>query len=454
MRRRGLPNTTAGHLRCIGALRMARFVCLTLLMISTAATAAPVTAVPGAESGRIDDGDRDSLLRRAGRAVLFVPRVVTMVAFAPVRVALFAFERYDLERRYIKLFFDEEEVVGLHPVARIESDYGFTAGARFVHRDLFGAREHLALRGSMGGRFRDRLALTFHTGNRLGEHLRLELTGELDRRPKERFFGIGNVDDAPKTRYRQQLERARAILDVRAEENLHVRTSAALTDLDYGRSDTGPPIDLVYGEPLLTGWTGVRQAYGELELRWDTRRRVSRDSPALISTGELASGFLGRVHRLDAGSDYWRYGLDLQRFHRLGEGPRVVVARLRGEGVTGSLDEVPFTELPELGGRTLLRGYNTDRFRDRVAAVGSFEYRWDLSYRVTGTMFVDVGRVYPSLRDISVEELRVGYGVGIEYQTRTSFLGQLSIASSVDGGVFVNLSFDPVFDLDSRVERR
>ena len=40
------------------------------------------------------------------------------------------------------------------------------------------------------------------------------------------------------------------------------------------------------------------------------------------------------------------------------------------EGVTGGLDQVPFTELPMLGG-DFMRGYAFERFRDRVAAFGS-----------------------------------------------------------------------------------
>jgi hypothetical protein len=75
------------------------------------------------------------------------------------------------------------------------------------------------------------------------------------------------------------------------------------------------------------------------------------------STGGLAAVYAGRLHRLDGGPDFWRYGFDLQRFLRITEGPRVIIAHLHGEAVTGRRDEVPFTELPTLGGPTYLRGY-------------------------------------------------------------------------------------------------
>src|SRR5690606_7438895 len=105
------------------------------------------------------------------------------------------------------------------------------------------------------------------------------------------------------------------------------------------------------------------------------------------------------------------------------------------------------------GGKAHLRGYPTGRFRDRVAAVASVDYQWDLSRNFSANVFVDVGRAYPSLQAVTYEELRVGYGVGIQAHTEHSFLARASIASSIDGGVFLDFSRDPVFELDRRVER-
>lgn len=145
--------------------------------------------------------------------------------------------------------------------------------------------------------------------------------------------------------------------------------------------------------------------------------------------------FGGRVHRLDNASDYWRYGIDLQHFLRLAEGPRVLAFRLHGEAVSGTRAEVPFTELPQLGGLDDLRGYPTDRFRDRVAAIGSIDYAWDLSSWLSARVFADAGRVFGSPDDFGVDHLRVGYGIALEGHTSRSFglLGALS--SSIDGGL-------------------
>jgi hypothetical protein len=172
------------------------------------------------------------------------------------------------------------------------------------------------------------------------------------------------------------------------------------------------------------------------------------------SLGTLASVFAGRTHRLDDGPDYTRYGVDVAQFVRIAEAPRVLIAHFHGEGVTRRLDQVPFAELPALGGPTYLRGYALDQFRDRIAAFVSLAYEWDLSRWFSARLFTDVGRVYRSLDELSLHRLRVGYGLAIEGHSVDSFVLEASVASSSDGGVFLNLSFNPVYDIQERVRRR
>lgn len=420
--------------------------------------------VPGEESGRVEAEPGDSVARRFGRGVLYVPGLAIRGVLAPVRGGLWAYGHYHLRERALRWLFNDTETIGVYPVAQLESGYGVNAGARFVYRDVFGAREHLMLHAGAGGRFRSIATARLRTGERLGP-LALELEGEFERRPRDAFFGLGNANTGaivvPETgevveaRFREQLLRATATSDLRVTRDLHVRVAGALADFELGRSEDGAPIDELYPMETMVGWSGVRHLYTELEVRWDSRRPGSAwDPPVARSAGWLLAGFAGRTTALDDNVDYERYGLDLQRFIRIGNGPRVVSARLYGETVTGGIDEVPFTQLPRLGGKTLLRGYALDRFRDRTAVLGSIEYGWDLSRYLTASTFIDAGRVYRSPRALTFDDLRVGYGIAIEARTTRTFLMRASLASSIDGGVFLDIAFDPVFDLDPRVERR
>jgi hypothetical protein len=428
-------------------------------------------AAPGDESGRTDSLDPgDGAVRRIARGALFVPRVAITVAFAPLESITWIVERYRVVDRAQRLFFNDAGTVGLFPTIELESGLGLTIGARFVHRNLLGSGERVDVRASGGGRFRQRYAMALRSGQYFGKRISIEAGAEYERRPDDAFYGIGNSDQidamapidprgagmATEARFRHRIARATGAFDARVAGDLHLRGDGSLADHDFGRTDHEWPIDARYQPQRLGGFEhGVRNGYGELELRWDSRRRAVAWEPlSRFSTGSLAAAFAGRVTSLDGGRDFWRYGVDLQQFLRLGPGPRAVALRAHGEAVTGPRDAIPFNELPRLGGKDVLRGYPLDRFRDRVAMAGAVDYQWDLARNLSASLFVDAGRVYESLHAARLTGLRVGYGVSVEFHTDRSFLARASLASSIDGGMFLNLALDPVFELDRRVGRR
>lgn len=419
--------------------------------------------VPGAESGRADAPDQDSVLRDIGQGVLLPPRVAFEIVMAPVRSSVYAVDRYRLIDWWKRVFFDPTYTYGVYPTLRLDNTYGLSVGARFVHRDLFGQREHLSVRGAVGGEYRAMVDGRLRTGERLGEHAHVEVGGNYERRPEDSFYGIGNISDAEETNFRQRIERGIAILDVRPVDSFHLRGAGSITDIEFSPSEHGTPINTVYDVGALTGWMGVRNVYGELELRFDRRRYpVALDRRQLFDHGELAAIYGGYVHELGTSGatmapvpgDYWRYGGDVQKFIRLAAGPRVLALRAHVDAVTGDVDDVAFSQLPKLGGRYLLRGYARDRFRDRIAAMGTVEYEWALNQYVMASVFSDVGRVAPSWEDFDPSGLRVGYGVGLQLYAKRTYLAALTVASSIDGGVFVELTFDPVFDIEPRVEQK
>ncbi|HUJ59410.1 MAG TPA: BamA/TamA family outer membrane protein [Kofleriaceae bacterium] len=430
-------------------------------------TAADVAAdpLPGDESGRIDPLDTDSVARRMGRVALFVPKLLLEAAFAPMRAGVWAEDRYQLDELYYRVFYNADRTVGLYPTGTYATGYGITAGARFSAHELFGKGEALALQATTGAidgeHYHESFLVQANTGRRLG-HFQLGADGSFDRRPNDPFYGIGNSDQSPapstpvdprtsdlafSTRYRYQEARAALYLDARVVDDLHVRATGAIANHHYAAGDEGPPTDDVYATSGLVGWNGYSNAYGELELRIDKRRRASLWEPHdLHAEGWLAAVSVGRVHELDGGADFWRGSAELQQFIRFGMGPRLLALRLRGETVSGSTSEVPFSELPFLGGGDFLRGYDFARFRDRVSLLGSAEYIWDLAHWFDAALYVDAGRVYSSLSAIDADHLRVGYGVALEIYNESSFLFEFSVSSSIDGGLFFNVMFNPVFD--------
>jgi hypothetical protein len=439
-------------------------------------TAADVAAdpLPGAESGRLDPPDDDSTWRQIARGALYVPRLVVDAVLFPFRATLWVNEHYRVTDWYDRIFYNDAHTIGLYPTAAIDTTLGVTVGARFVDMDLFGEREQLALQATFGSWYRQIYSVSLGSGRRLGERFSLGLDAAYERRPHDAFYGIGNGDlrhDVPvppapvidplvnptaiETFYRQRRARVTLLADLRAWRQLHVRVAGAVSAVDFGRPDQGTPITAVYEPSGLVGLDGFQEGYGELELRWDSRRNATTWEPASVhSVGTLASVFAGHTHRLDDAPGYSRYGVDFVQFVRIAEGPRLLIIHCHGEGVTGRLDQVPFTELPALGGPVYLRGYALDQFRDRIAAFVSLAYEWDLSQWFSARLFTDLGRVTRSVDDVSLRHLRVGYGLAVEAHSTDSFVFEASIASSIDGGVFLNLSFNPVYDIQDRVRRR
>ena len=420
--------------------------------------------------------------RSIGRVALYPVRGILWVVDAPFRGGAWLYERYQIRDRWKSIFFNDTGTIGLYPSVLFETGFGLNAGARFIHRDLFGEKELLRARASFGGRFQQLYSVKLDSGDRLGARNKVELEGEFEARPRDHFFGIGNGDEveagsvppmamidpfadptAVSTRFRQNVGRVSVLADIGLVGPLAARASSAMLwkrfdPLDEDGMDLDEDdIANVYDTSALPAFEeGTDYVYNELELRLDTRHRDNRYEPVTQpSEGILLTGFVGLTTPIALSeANYVRYGADLQLYLRLGPSPRVIVLRGMVEEVKGSTDQIPFVDLLRLGGPDFLRGYDQDRFRDRAFALTSAEYIFDLTNMLAAFAFTDVGRVYPSLSDLEAEDLRVGFGGGLQLQTDHSYLGRASIASSIDGDLFLHFSFDPVYDPKARVERK
>lgn len=416
-----------------------------------------------------DNPSRDSL-RWVPRVLLFVPRWTVWALAQPVRGAAWLWDRYDLDGRTGGVLLATDGPFGLFPVVEAESGFGVGAGVRAIGRDLFGEDEAATARARFGGRVTQGYELAADTGSRF-DPARLELAASFDDRPAERFFGLGNgvaADTPPPmpvdalagdvgvaTRYRRRGGSGSVGVGLALAPSLEARLSTGLVVGRYDDPsdvDRDVPITTVYQPASLVGFDrGETTSYSELAVTFDDRRRRDTLSEALFATGWRLAGWAGVGRGL--GRDrarYLRYGLWLERTFDLYGGTRVLWLRARGEAIAGRLDRIPFAQLPALGGAQLLRGYATDRFRDRAAAVATAEYRFELVDRASAFLFADAGRVWAGVGDATLRGLRVGYGGGVELYGHHSFLARFELATSIDGGLFVALTFDPAGDPRAR----
>ena len=81
-----------------------------------------------------------------------------------------------------------------------------------------------------------------------------------------------------------------------------------------------------------------------------------------------------------------------------------------------SWGDVPYRELPALGGPLLHRGYYFGRFRDRHLWCAQAEVRQKLFWRLGGVAFASAGRVYPNLQGPLLEGIRPAAGAGLRFK--------------------------------------
>jgi hypothetical protein len=429
--------------------------------------------VPGQENGGVDTNEPpESTGRAIARDVLLVPKWLVIALQAPVEGLAWLFDRYQLDDLYYRVFYNNHRTFGIVPSAAFQTGYGLTVGGALLATDLGGQGERLSLNALYGGTYNDILSGWADSGRRFGR-LWLRGDGSFTRRPADPFYGIGNANTGPRPpvpvdplvnptafasymRYQEVWGCLRA--DMRVFDDVHLIASGSYAQIKYANSTSRlPAIAEIYDPNDLVGFLpGVEHVDGTIGVRWDTRRPANVLETTTQATGWLISGFVSRVFQLNdpvvigtappAAADFWRYGIDLQEYIHLGIGPRMLLLRVLGEGVTGGVNQVPFTELPYLGG-DFLRGYTFWRFRDRVAAVGTAQYVWDLSHMANAYVFVDAGRVYSSLESLTLDHMRIGYGVGLAlHDEDRSFLAEGYIATSVDGGVQVSVAFTPIFN--------
>ena len=427
---------------------------------------------PNQESGRVDPIDTgDGTWRLIGRGLLWIPRLPFEIVLFPIRGIVYLGERYHAIRTVTEIFTTDDHKFALYPSALIETGFGLNVGVRGRMKNVLGGNESLHVRGALGGQYLWTAAAGLDSGTLLGP-VSASLDGIYAQRDREHFYGYGNADKAVapamqvdplvdsgiESRYRIKVARAVLSVKVALPDGVSVTASSALEDKDYGADSpdlNSPGLGAVYQTDRVPGFAqGTQYSYNELEVAYDTRRQADIwDAPGIRGTGGLSLAYFGVQHPIDDGPSFFRVGVDLQRYVRLDRGPRALQFRLWGEAVTGPRDKVPFSELPRLGGENLLRGYDVDRFRDRAAIVAQAGYSWAAANWLAPVLFVDVGRVFSGINDLSFSHPRVGFGFALEAYSSRGLLLRAQIASSIDGGLFLFLSFNPAFDAQARVER-
>jgi hypothetical protein len=273
----------------------------------------------------------------------------------------------------------------------------------------------------------------------------VSVAGDRHEFPEEDFFGFGGSSlDGDRTSY--SLESTGVGADVQWHARSALTIAAGLWQLDdrtaAGADPRYPSLEQMFDGSTVPGFgadTTFRRVDASVVLDL-------RDNPLHPHAGGQYEARASRYQDRSASAfDFDRVELDVQHYVPLPNRYRTLALRAAGvftDAHHGS--QVPFHYQPTLGGGQELRGFREFRFRDLNSVVLQAEYRWEAWWALDGALFVDVGQVAPTRRDITLSGMQTTYGIGFRIHSNRAFISRLDLAFSREG-LLPLLRFEHVF---------
>ena len=260
-----------------------------------------------------------------------------------------------------------------------------------------------------------------------------------------RFYGIGpDTRESAESNFSRDQLRMEATIGAYLFSKFRIDFSEKfrLMDVERGLLNDLPDTRQTFSN--VSGTNGAQVWTHEAALTFD-----GRDNGNIPSEGILAklSGTFA-IDELFGQVDYEKVALDFRLFHSWGSPDRVTAVRLNTEAVAG--DNIPFFELPALGGSETLRAYGADRITDRVRVLFNLEQRFivhrrhvfglDAEFEVSP--FIDVGIVAADYGRLQIDDIKPVIGLGLRGLTRPDVVGAMDIGIGEEGvQVFLGLGY-------------
>lgn len=284
------------------------------------------------------------------------------------------------------------------------------------------------------------------------ERSRIGASGGYEKSLTRRFFGLGpNTRESDETSYTDEVTDLGTRIELALPEagGDWIATGAVRGEhhnLAPGRISDRPTTDEVFPELFANG-DGVTSLTLSAGIRYDTRDSqhqpyggwqvgVEVDAPVWQSTndiGAVATGFANVIFRMPP------------LLHRGGdereENPPTDTLAF-GVILQASAGDLPFYELPSLGGGETLRGFIANRFTDRTAWHAAAEYRFAIvprGFALTDTIrferfslgvFYELGTVADDLGRLFTSRIHQSYGLGLRVALERAALFRIDVGFS------------------------
>ncbi len=155
------------------------------------------------------------------------------------------------------------------------------------------------------------------------------------------------------------------------------------------------------------GKSGICQAGGGISLIYD-----SRDSTTYPASG-FYSSFSWTAYNSNIISDYsyTHFKTDIRAYVELFNQNIIGVNSV----LETTVGDVPFQMMPELGGSSILRGFESARYRDKNFTAVQIEYRFPLAGPLGAVLFSGAGTVADDFSTYKFDDIKYASGGGLRF---------------------------------------
>ncbi len=226
------------------------------------------------------------------------------------------------------------------------------------------------------------------------------------------YFGTGNtfrqdfidrLDSLYIEKYDARFPRIRLNVSKKVRPGLYVGLRYVFDDFDFTKRN--PDGQLV--ENIVIGSNGGRVSGGGLVVNYDTRNSLFFPTRGWVIEGQL------HTEGAYTGSDfkYQKLTVDASRYYTVGKN-----SVLAFNGVVSlAAGDVPFHQMPVIGGTKKMRGYFEGTYRDENLLMLQTEYRFPLFWRVGGVVFGGLGEVSDRPGSWTLDHVRYNFGAGARF---------------------------------------
>lgn len=372
--------------------------------------------------------------------LLMLPERVVSLVFLPIELLAGAFEDYRLDRRIHDLLTFRDARITLAPRFKFSFGDGLGAGLWVKRSELAGRNAEVRVGGLIRLNVDWQLETEYEHRLLLPGGRGLRTRAYLENDQNQRFYGIGGQTLESDRRVIASFDQGALVeIDLQGVDRY---TYSGIAQLGFRRQTLSPGVD-VGQTPIVAGDTvvpppGFDDTAKFIDVlvagRYDTRDTAGRPTRGVFLEAKALARKELTGKPLSA--------LTLNGTARLHlpvlPDDRVLVLSLWGAAAKALAgDEIPLDSLSVIG-RSNVRGYDRERFRDRYAMVASAEYRFPIyEYLSSGVgldafAFFDAGSVWGQTA-FSLDPLRYSVGGGLRGAHETKLLFEATIGWSPEG---------------------